>query len=121
MMIVSRKVDGVGLLEEAVEDSCVDSTLRQARSVTRGSPLAQAPLMPRGPGALPIGDCAGQLARQWARSEAGFESRPEGFHKVAEELPSAGCGSRSPDLEREDIQQALGYAAWLDQGQVHIG
>jgi len=26
-----------------------------------------------------------------------------------------------PDLEREDIQQALGYAAWLTQEQVHIG
>ena len=26
-----------------------------------------------------------------------------------------------PDLEREDIQQALGYAAWLAQEQVHIG
>ena len=26
-----------------------------------------------------------------------------------------------PDLEREDIQQALGYAAWLAQERVHIG
>ena len=26
-----------------------------------------------------------------------------------------------PDLEREDIQQALGYAAWLAQEQVHFG
>lgn len=26
-----------------------------------------------------------------------------------------------PDLEREDIEQALGYAAWLAQEQVHIG
>lgn len=26
-----------------------------------------------------------------------------------------------PDLEREDIQQALGYAAWLAQEQVHSG
>jgi uncharacterized protein (DUF433 family) len=26
-----------------------------------------------------------------------------------------------PDLEREDIQQALGYAAWLAQEQVHLG
>lgn len=26
-----------------------------------------------------------------------------------------------PDLEREDIQQALGYAAWLAQEQVHTG
>ncbi len=26
-----------------------------------------------------------------------------------------------PDLEREDIQQALGYAAWLAQEQAHIG
>jgi len=26
-----------------------------------------------------------------------------------------------PDLEREDIQQALGYAAWLTQEQVHLG
>ncbi len=26
-----------------------------------------------------------------------------------------------PDLERDDIQQALGYAAWLAQEQVHIG
>ena len=26
-----------------------------------------------------------------------------------------------PDLEREDIQQALGYAAWLTQERVHLG
>ena len=26
-----------------------------------------------------------------------------------------------PDLEREDIQQALAYAAWLTQEQVHSG
>jgi uncharacterized protein (DUF433 family) len=26
-----------------------------------------------------------------------------------------------PDLEREDTQQALGYAAWLAQEQVHFG
>ena len=26
-----------------------------------------------------------------------------------------------PDLEREDIQQALEYAAWLTQEQVHLG
>jgi hypothetical protein len=26
-----------------------------------------------------------------------------------------------PNLEREDIQQALGHAAWLAQEQVHIG
>ena len=26
-----------------------------------------------------------------------------------------------PDLEREDIEQALGYAAWLTQEQVHLG
>ena len=26
-----------------------------------------------------------------------------------------------PDLEREDIQQALQYAAWLTQEQVHAG
>lgn len=26
-----------------------------------------------------------------------------------------------PDLEREDIQQALEYAAWLPQEQVHTG
>jgi uncharacterized protein (DUF433 family) len=26
-----------------------------------------------------------------------------------------------PDLEREDIQQALSYAAWLAQEQVHFG
>ena len=26
-----------------------------------------------------------------------------------------------PDLEREDIQQALGYAAWLAQEQFHFG
>ena len=26
-----------------------------------------------------------------------------------------------PDLEREDIQQALGYAAWLAQERVHFG
>ena len=26
-----------------------------------------------------------------------------------------------PDLEREDIQQALGYAAWLAQEKVHFG
>ena len=26
-----------------------------------------------------------------------------------------------PDLEAEDIQQALEYAAWLTQEQVHLG
>ncbi len=26
-----------------------------------------------------------------------------------------------PDLEREDIQQAVEYAAWLAQEEVHIG
>jgi len=26
-----------------------------------------------------------------------------------------------PDLEREDIRQALAYAAWLAQEEVHIG
>jgi uncharacterized protein (DUF433 family) len=26
-----------------------------------------------------------------------------------------------PDLEREDIQQALEYAAWLAQEQIHFG
>jgi uncharacterized protein (DUF433 family) len=26
-----------------------------------------------------------------------------------------------PDLEREDIQQAIEYAAWLAQEQVHFG
>jgi uncharacterized protein (DUF433 family) len=26
-----------------------------------------------------------------------------------------------PDLEPEDIQQAIGYAAWLAQEEVHIG
>ena len=26
-----------------------------------------------------------------------------------------------PDLEREDIQQALQYAAWLTQEQIHAG
>ena len=26
-----------------------------------------------------------------------------------------------PDLEREDIQQALEYAAWLTQEQIHAG
>jgi len=26
-----------------------------------------------------------------------------------------------PDLERADIQQALEYAAWLAQEQVHVG
>lgn len=26
-----------------------------------------------------------------------------------------------PDLEREDIQEALEYAAWLAQEQVHFG
>lgn len=26
-----------------------------------------------------------------------------------------------PDLERDDIQQALEYAAWLTQDQVHHG
>ncbi len=26
-----------------------------------------------------------------------------------------------PDLEREDIHQALAYAAWLAQEEVHIG
>lgn len=26
-----------------------------------------------------------------------------------------------PDLEREDIQQAIEYAAWLTQEQVHTG
>jgi uncharacterized protein (DUF433 family) len=26
-----------------------------------------------------------------------------------------------PDLQREDIQQALQYAAWLTQDQVHAG
>lgn len=26
-----------------------------------------------------------------------------------------------PDLERDDIQQALEYAAWLAQEQIHIG
>jgi uncharacterized protein (DUF433 family) len=26
-----------------------------------------------------------------------------------------------PDLEREDMQQALGYAAWLAHEQVHFG
>ena len=27
----------------------------------------------------------------------------------------------SPDLEQEDIQQAVEYAAWLTQEQVHTG
>ncbi|MBM4024286.1 MAG: DUF433 domain-containing protein [Planctomycetes bacterium] len=26
-----------------------------------------------------------------------------------------------PDLEPEDIRQAIGYAAWLTQEEVHIG
>ena len=26
-----------------------------------------------------------------------------------------------PDLEPEDVQQAIGYAAWLAQEEVHIG
>ena len=26
-----------------------------------------------------------------------------------------------PDLEREDVMQALGYAAWLTQEEVHLG
>ena len=26
-----------------------------------------------------------------------------------------------PDLEREDIRQALEYAAWLTQEQIHVG
>jgi uncharacterized protein (DUF433 family) len=29
--------------------------------------------------------------------------------------------ARYPDLEREEIRQALGYAAWLAQEQVHFG
>jgi len=29
--------------------------------------------------------------------------------------------SAYPDLEREDIRQALAYAAWLAEGEVHIG
>ena len=26
-----------------------------------------------------------------------------------------------PDLEQEDVMQALGYAAWLTQEEVHLG
>lgn len=26
-----------------------------------------------------------------------------------------------PDLERQDVMQALGYAAWLTQEEVHLG
>ena len=49
---------------------------------------------------IPVSVIVGQIAHG-----ATFEEVLEGY----------------PDLEREDIQQALGYAAWLAQEQVHIG
>ena len=49
---------------------------------------------------IPVSVIVGQLAHG-----ASFEEVPAGY----------------PDLEREDIQQALGYAAWLTQEQVHLG
>ena len=47
---------------------------------------------------IPVSVIVGQIAHG-----AGFEEILEGF----------------PDLEREDIQQAIEYAAWLTQEQVY--
>ena len=49
---------------------------------------------------IPVSSIVGQLA-----NGATFEEELAGY----------------PDLEREDIQQALGYTAWLTQEQVHFG
>jgi uncharacterized protein (DUF433 family) len=47
---------------------------------------------------IPVSVIVGQIAHG-----APFEEIPEGY----------------PDLEKEDIQQAIGYAAWLTQEQVY--
>jgi uncharacterized protein (DUF433 family) len=47
---------------------------------------------------IPVSIIVGQIAHG-----ASFEEILEGY----------------PDLEREDIQQAIEYAAWLTQGEVH--
>jgi uncharacterized protein (DUF433 family) len=47
---------------------------------------------------IPVSGIVGQIAHG-----APFEEIPEGY----------------PDLEKEDIQQAIGYAAWLTQEQVY--
>lgn len=49
---------------------------------------------------IPVSVIVGQIA-----SGATFEEILEGY----------------PDLERDDIQQAVEYAAWLAQEEVHIG
>ncbi|MCX5919217.1 MAG: DUF433 domain-containing protein [Deltaproteobacteria bacterium] len=47
---------------------------------------------------IPVSVIVGQITHG-----APFEEIPEGY----------------PDLEKEDIQQAIGYAAWLTQEQVY--
>ena len=41
--------------------------------------------------------------------------------RIAHGTPAEEILAGYPDLEREDIQQALEYAAWLTQEQVHLG
>lgn len=40
--------------------------------------------------------------------------------QIAHEATTEEVLQEYPDLEREDIQQALAYSAWLTQEEVHI-
>ena len=40
--------------------------------------------------------------------------------QIAEGVSSEEILAEYPDLEREDIRQALAYAAWLAQEEVHV-
>ena len=41
--------------------------------------------------------------------------------QIAHEASVAEVLQDYPDIEKEDVQQALEYAAWLAQEEVHIG
>lgn len=41
--------------------------------------------------------------------------------QVAHGAPTEEILANYPDLEREDISEALEYAAWLTQEEVHVG